>query len=151
MEMLVSSGFRLAAEEAVPEVLSEYGRELSVSQKDALSSALLLAGNTMLSGGYPQENGLVQDLFAELRKAEEICCELPFAYRDDAENPPALWDGVMDLVYRKEGKWHIVDYKTNADGSGLDAHYAGQLEAYQKAFRSMTGEEAETRIYHVGV
>ena len=151
MEMLVGSGFRLEPDMAVPEIVSEYGTDLSKEQKDALESALKEAGRTMLSGGYPQENGSAQDLFAELKEAEEICCELPFTYWDDAETPSVLWDGVMDLVYKKAGKWFIVDYKTNADGHGLDTHYRGQLEAYKKAFLVLTGKTAETRVYHVGV
>ena len=151
MEMLVSSGFRIGVEAAAAEIVSEYGEDLSDGQQEALKTALKAAGSTMLSGGYPQENGSAQDLFAELREAEEIFCELPFTYRDEAEKPPVIWDGVMDLVYKHNGKWNIVDYKTNADGRDLYTRYAGQLEAYQKAFLVLTGERAEARVYHVGV
>ena len=151
MEMLVSSGFRLSTEDAVREILQEYGGDLPAQQQKALCDALRAAVKTMLSDGYPQENGSVQDLFGELKNAEEIHCELPFTYRDDAETPPVIWDGVMDLVYKKDGRWFIVDYKTNADGSDLDVHYRNQLEAYKKAFSAMTGEEAETRIYHLAI
>ena len=151
MEMLVGSGFGLSKEDAVREILQEYGGDLSAAQLQVMRDVLLEAGKTMLSGGYPQENGSVQDLFALLKGAEEIYCELPFTYRDDAETPPVIWDGVMDLVYKMDGRWFIVDYKTNADGSNLDAHYRNQLEAYKKAFLAMTGEEAEARIYHMAI
>jgi len=151
MEMLVSSGFRISLEDAVKEIVSEYAAELSAGHVAALQTALLEAGKTMLAGGFPQENGSAQDLFAELKGAEEIYCELPFTYKDESETPPVLWDGVMDLIYKKAGKWFIVDYKTNADGRDLDKHYAGQLNAYKKAFRALTGEKAEARVYHIGV
>ena len=151
MEMLVSSGFRLEVDKTVQEILCEYGGNLSSLQLQALQEALRSVGQTMLAGGYPQENGKLQDLFAELKTAEEIHCELPFTCREDAVTSPLIWDGVMDLVYKKDGKWSIVDYKTNADGTDLDIHYQNQLEAYKKAFLAMTGEEAEVRVYHIAV
>jgi len=36
-------------------------------------------------------------------------------------------------MIRKDRKWHIVDYKTNVDGSDLDHKYRNQLEAYTRA------------------
>ena len=57
----------------------------------------------------------------------------------------------MDVVYRKDGSWHIVDYKTNADASDLDEHYQAQLDAYTAAFHAMTGESADAKIYHIAV
>jgi hypothetical protein len=41
------------------------------------------------------------------------------------------------------------DYKTNADADDLDKHYLEQLEAYKKAFREMTGENADAKTYHI--
>ena len=57
----------------------------------------------------------------------------------------------MDLVYRKGGQWHIVDYKTNADPDDLDEKYRAQTDAYLAAFRRTTGCEADARIYHIDV
>ena len=57
----------------------------------------------------------------------------------------------MDVVYLKDGKWHIVDYKTNADGNKLDVKYSEQLKAYVKAFKATTGEEADALTYHIDV
>ena len=57
----------------------------------------------------------------------------------------------MDVVYNKDGAWHIVDYKTNADPDDLDALYQEQLEAYVKAFAELTGETADARTYHIGI
>ena len=55
----------------------------------------------------------------------------------------------MDVVYLANGMWHIVDYKTNADGSDLDHKYSAQLNAYEKAFESLTGFKADALIYHI--
>ena len=55
----------------------------------------------------------------------------------------------MDAVYRKGADWHIIDYKTNADADDLDKHYQEQLEAYKRAFREMTGNDADAMTYHI--
>ena len=57
--------------------------------------------------------------------------------------------GVMDVVYRDGDEWHIIDYKTNAEADDLDAHYREQLEAYKKAFKAMTGNNADAQTYHI--
>ena len=60
-------------------------------------------------------------------------------------------DGVIDVVYRKGDDWHIIDYKTNADADDLDEHYQEQLGAYKEAFREMTGNTADSLIYHIDI
>ena len=62
-----------------------------------------------------------------------------------------IWNGIMDVVYLSEGKWHIVDYKTNADGNDLDNKYQAQLRAYIKAFKATTGEDADAMTYHIDI
>jgi ATP-dependent exoDNAse (exonuclease V) beta subunit len=105
-------------------------------------------GRTIRAGGYPQQNGSPQDILAELLAADEVYCELPFCYRENDKN---IWHGVMDAVYRKDGEWHIIDYKTNADADDFDMHYREQLEAYTKAFKAMTGNNADALTYHIEV
>ena len=61
-------------------------------------------------------------------------------------------NGIIDLIYRKDGKLHIIDWKTNRNEEGLAEHYKGQLDAYKKAVKLMTGEEAEDAlIYHISI
>ena len=57
----------------------------------------------------------------------------------------------MDVVYCKNGKWHIVDYKTNSDADDLDEKYKSQLDAYVSVFKQMTGNDADALIYHIDV
>ena len=57
----------------------------------------------------------------------------------------------MDVVYCSEGKWNIVDYKTNADGNDLDTKYQNQLAAYVKAFKETTGHDAVAMTYHIDI
>ncbi|WP_143186607.1 PD-(D/E)XK nuclease family protein [Ruminococcus flavefaciens] len=58
---------------------------------------------------------------------------------------------MIDLLYKKNGVWRIVDYKTNAEAEGLDYKYSDQLNAYKEAFFAMTGENADTFIYHIDI
>lgn len=86
-----------------------------------------------------------------LLDAEEVYCEVPFGYKEELPNETVIWNGIMDVIYCSGGKWHIVDYKTNADGSDLDNEYQNQLNAYIKAFKEITGNEADAKTYHIDV
>ena len=95
------------------------------------------------------ENEYAQvDIDKALLSADEVHCELPFCCSDGGTE---LWHGVMDAVYLKDGQWHIIDYKTSADPADLDGRYEAQLTSYVRAFREMTGEEADARIYHLEI
>ena len=102
--------------------------------------------NTMNNGGYKQDSGKVTNLVEELKKAEEIYTELPFAYKEGND----IYNGIIDLLYKKDNKWFIVDYKTNLDPSELDKKYENQLEAYKKALEYQ-GINAEAYIYHIEI
>ena len=105
----------------------------------------------MRAGGYAQSNGLPQDILGTLLSADEVYCELPFNYLDETVELRTVWNGVMDVLYRKDGQWHIVDYKTNADGSDLDTRYQNQLAAYVKALKATTGFSADAMTYHIDI
>ena len=143
MEVLVSSGNQVDLKKAVDEILNEYGAE-----EPYYKETLLTVGEKVRSGGFPQENGAPQDILSMLLSSDEVYCEVPFCYREDEKT---VWNGVMDVICVKNGSWRIVDYKTNADPSDLDEHYREQLDAYKRAFREMTGEDAEAMIYHLEV
>ena len=55
------------------------------------------------------------------------------------------------MIYSENGEWHIVDYKTNADGSDLDTRYQAQLFAYVKAFKATAGLDADALTYHFDI
>ncbi len=83
--------------------------------------------------------------------SDEVYCEVPFCHKVENNGTYTIWNGVIDLLYKKDGKWRIVDYKTNAEAGGLDYKYSDQLNAYKNAFLSMTGESAEAYIYHIDI
>ncbi|WP_155829702.1 hypothetical protein [Butyrivibrio sp. AC2005] len=40
---------------------------------------------------------------------------------------------------------------TNADGTELDEKYSSQLNAYIRAFKQITGNDADALVYHLDV
>jgi ATP-dependent exoDNAse (exonuclease V) beta subunit len=62
-----------------------------------------------------------------------------------------MTSGVVDLAFRRDSKWMIVDYKTDTvDASeALATKYADQLQAYKRAWGLITGEEAESQVLAV--
>lgn len=151
MEILVSSKNKVEVTETVNEIIREYRTVYNEPHEETLTKLLLGVAQKMRTGGYAQTNGLPQDMLDTLLSADEVYCEVPFSYKDDTESVQKLWSGVMDVVYRQGEQWHIVDYKTNADGNDLDNKYRNQLDAYIKAFKATTGETADARTYHIEV
>ena len=148
MEALVSSKGNIEVNKLVDFVLSQNLDANSRKVEPDLRKMLKSLAETMKQGGYPQKNGVVQDILPVLQGADEVFCEMPFTYKEDG----AVIDGVMDLVYQKEGEWHILDWKTNYDDEGLEEHYSKQLNAYKKAFKQATGiEVADAHTYHLAV
>ena len=144
MELLVTSRNRTDIIRATAQILNE--QEITDARA---AKTLLSVAYRMQNGGYEQPDGSPADLLDELLSADEVLCEVPFCSQTAGETVPVLSNGVMDVIYRKDGQWHIVDYKTNEDASDLAAKYQGQLAAYTDAFFTLTGERADARLYHI--
>ncbi len=151
MEVLVSTSNAADLTQTVNEIISEFMVEEAAPFEKQFKEALTLVGQTMRGAGYSQTNSLPKQILQELLEADEVYCEVPFCYKNSETGMDEIWNGVMDVVYCKAGKWHIVDYKTNLDGPGLDVLYADQLAAYKTAFKKMTGEDADAFTYHIAV
>lgn len=151
MEIIVSANNNVDVDAAIKEIITEFRTFKSEDYEDVFENLLKDVALTMRNGGYAQDNGLPQDLLKELMSAEKVYCEVPFSYKEGTGDDAVLWYGVMDVVYLKDGKWHIVDYKTNADGSDLDEHYKKQLNAYIAAFKEITGNDADAKTYHINL
>lgn len=143
MELLVISRGKINLEDAINDICLDYDAE-DPYYKTILSSV----GTRTVSGGYEQENGSESDILSELLSSDEVFCELPFCRKIDDKQ---IWHGVMDVVYRKGDNWHIVDYKTNDEAEDLDTKYQNQLNTYKEAFKELTGNDADVRIYHIDV
>ena len=72
------------------------------------------------------------DFWDEAKKSDRSV-ETPFAF---AESPDAILTGVIDLLFGHEGRWRIIDYKTDVDSTDLVASYQAQLKMYERALAS---------------
>jgi ATP-dependent helicase/nuclease subunit A len=78
--------------------------------------------------------------------------EVPFEIKTEEDALPALARGVIDLAFKEDDGWVLVDYKTDSakDTKGLAKHYAPQLEIYSRAWQECTSEKVkEASIYFV--
>jgi len=64
--------------------------------------------------------------------------------------PVTVLEGVIDLVFREEGGWVVVDYKTDV---GTDPSFGMRLEGYRRqvdlyahAWATLTGEPVRERV-----
>ena len=142
MEKLVNSKGKIAKDALIESILNEY----YLDKGSVYDSILNNVYDTMTSGGYPQKNSVSQDLLKELEGLETIC-ECPYSFKKGNE----IWQGSIDLIYIKDGKYYIIDYKTNADDEDLETLYANQLAAYVEALKTLRGVDAEAHIYHIDI
>ncbi len=147
MESLVSSRGKADLKALCEEISSSYDE---AENPAAYMNIIYSAGKTILSGGYEQKGDAPKDILSELLEADEVYCEVPFCLAGQDEKH-SIANGVIDVVYKKDGSWHIIDYKTNADASDLESEYKAQLDAYITAFKALTGSNADAKIYHIAV
>lgn len=139
----------------IEQVIEELGEELSQEQLTDAKHMLAEVADTMLNkGGFKQAGKAPQDLISELfdEQTEEIFCELPICY----ESGGAIVYGIIDLLYVKQGRWHIIDYKTDRDANSAVTKHAPQLEAYRQAIINLKGEQVseeniDANVYNVNV
>lgn len=94
------------------------------------------------------------DLWRRLLASPERYAEVPFALSlDGAEvglaKGPTLLQGTMDLVFREDGRWILVDYKTDRVDGDLQPYvdyYAPQVRVYAKAWERLSGQPVAEAI-----
>ena len=99
------------------------------------------------------------DVWRRARVSPNCLVEVPFASVVRSSDyglpdPPGetLLNGAIDLVYKDEGVWKLIDYKTDTiSGSTADlvAFYEPQLRAYRDQWEKLTGEKTEAGLYFI--
>ena len=143
MEVLVLSKGQADVNELIPEIAKEYDADSSY-YKDILTKV----ADVVLNGGFDQDHGAPKDIISELISADEVYTEVPFCY--DAKDGNIV-NGVMDAFYLKDGEWHIIDYKTDDEIDPEGLKHQAQLDAYVEAFKQLTGNDADAKIYHIAI
>jgi len=83
-------------------------------------------------------------LFEEMNEADCRRHEVPFDYQDDAG---AAHSGQIDALYRHNGRWVVVEFKTDSIANAAklaetlrQKDYLAQMEQYQAAVTRLLGE-----------
>ena len=120
-------------------------------QRDKLE---LMAVNWMTEEELPTEgikrllslvDGIMEsDMWKRLMSSEERYFEMPFSIADGN----TVLAGAIDLVFKENGEWVIVDYKTDnyeKDPQRKKA-YQKQLDIYAKYWENITGERVKEAL-----
>lgn len=148
MELIINSKDLIKPSNLINQIINELLKDEFIEYKEELTNMLNNVYNTLHNGGYKQTNGAEDNILPILLSADEVYSEVPFTYKEDSN----IYNGIIDLVYRKDNKYHIIDWKTNKSDKDLDKHYKAQLDIYKKAFESSIGLKVEdAKIYHIGI
>jgi ATP-dependent helicase/nuclease subunit A len=102
-------------------------------------------------------------IYSKIKNSDVVLCEVPFSLKIDSEecrlrdlieiknNVPTIVSGIMDLVFKEQNGWVILDYKTNAmerkeDLETLKKYYSNQLKIYKAAFEKISGEKVKSSV-----
>ncbi len=93
-------------------------------------------------------------IWADLQRAEPRLHEVPFTV-----SLGTAWarSGVIDLLYRLDGRWIVLDFKTDhlpgesAMHEAADAYFEGQIRPYVQAVEKLKGERPIGRLCFLDV
>ncbi|MBL8175883.1 MAG: UvrD-helicase domain-containing protein [Bryobacterales bacterium] len=90
-------------------------------------------------------HALHHPLLERARAAAQVYREYPVTVHRDG----VAVEGVIDLAFAEEGRWVIVDFKTDAETSGLAAEYKAQLAWYALAMQRTKGQAVQCYLLAV--
>jgi ATP-dependent helicase/nuclease subunit A len=121
----------------------------------------LLAENNMdraLAGAAAEtvEKVTQSEIWRRAGRSGQRYTEMPFQMPGREQAPPAILRGTIDLIFREAGGWVLVDYKTDVVTdrtlTGLIRKYTPQLEIYEAAWETCTGEKVKEKgLYFVRI
>lgn len=116
-----------ADEEAVRSEVESHARQVGATPAE-VAAAQTVVGAAM---AHP--------LVARATESNDLRRESPVQFVDD----DAIVEGYVDLAFREEGRWVVVDFKTDADIVEREAAYRAQVGLYVKGIGQATGTEVE--------
>ncbi len=90
--------------------------------------------------------------------AQEIYKELPFSFYIDAKSTKVftgdekiLVQGIIDLLFKYNGKWFLVDYKTDRDNSDeyFQKEYHEQIRYYVEAIQTVANIKIDAQYLYL--
>jgi len=143
--------FRLSALKGIPVLKSKLitkGRGLGLVESVGNAQPVFQEAQAILEAFF---NSAV---YEDLQRVKILGREIPFLgpYHNQGKEVPApfLMRGVIDLLYEREGKLFIADYKTNKvdekDLKSTLSHYKIQAESYTVAIERAIGKKAQFEL-----
>ena len=129
---------------ALKELISRFSHLFELIPGEASSQKILDESEEILDRFFSSP------IYRKIQKAKIIGREMPFIYKIDSSKEgkptPAVMRGVIDIVYEKEGRLIIGDYKTNRmsekKATELKEVYRTQANIYKKAIRKTLGRDS---------
>ena len=131
----------------------------------------VLVTNILTEEGRPLEDkatvlSVIEEIrkskfWKEVEKAEKKLTEVPFSLRlkpselgfTSPMEEYVILSGVIDLVYKDQNGWTIVDYKTDDVGNNIQdfvRYYSPQVKAYSRYWEEVSGEKvSRTGLFFV--
>jgi ATP-dependent helicase/nuclease subunit A len=85
------------------------------------------------------------DIWKRACRSERRFTEIPFQILKEDAPVPTVLRGAIDLIFKENGGWVLVDYKTDVvSAKNMDAlveKYRPQLQVYAGAWEVCTGEK----------
>ncbi len=97
---------------------------------------------------YNTKNSHIWD---RAKKSEQSFSEMPFQIQlEDQNNVPQIIRGSIDLIFKEDRGWILVDYKTDfitkENYEDIVTKYSLQVKTYSDAFEKCTGEKVKDNI-----
>ncbi|WP_042347637.1 UvrD-helicase domain-containing protein [Bacillus massiliigorillae] len=133
-------------DENIDSILRKY--DLSVDRKDEVINIV--------------EQFKKSPVWPELQRAEQTLTEVPFSLFVNVDDPvysmvqsdqdvsvPVMLNGIIDLAYKVDGKWKIIDYKTDRPKeydsyNELTKYYFNQISIYFQVWQNIVNEEVDS-------
>jgi ATP-dependent helicase/nuclease subunit A len=137
-------------------------KELVTGQKDMDFIIPLILNQYQVSPGKAEnmreliDNFIKSPLWERLNGAQQIFTEIPFTLKIHSMNPiyplvrkkedvPIILSGIIDLVFKEQDGWVVIDYKTGGAQvlSIADTRYEKQVLVYCRAWEQLIGERVK--------
>lgn len=92
------------------------------------------------------QRALSHPLMRKAAEASEVRRETPVMYVHDSGE---LVEGIVDLAFRTDAGWTVVDFKTDEDVDAQRKVYLGQIRLYVEGVTRATGEETRGILFAV--
>ena len=76
--------------------------------------------------------------------ASKLRREVPVTLNDDG-----IVEGVADLAFEEDGRWIVIDFKTDAEIGGRMEMYKRQVGLYARAIAEATGQPSKGVLVRV--